>query len=355
MEEDGANSNLHQIGIHEFSLTSHRRYDLSVPALTKDHKRKEAQYAVSNGRPIRRIQDVVCEYSGRYKGWSLLQETPIRHIQSLGYAVNLDNSTNNVLIPLDSWTSGLLVYKLPLSKLMVSRKVFNWETAKYGKIGYDEDVHDLRSVETEFPAIAFNNEVSSEKTVSCEPKVSSLNDEIDFRVSFDDSDDEDYTSNTAYPFTWIRHMALPPRDQRHQYLRYEGLQYTNADIADFEARLAKIYRREVHRVQIEISSARDFLGTTPSYTAIRDLILRLCHRLIACSIAGRSHTPEKICVEIDDTWDWVALGHERQPNTAAGAPGVAQDAPAIDEGAQADPAPMQAPPPPPPAAARTMT
>ncbi|GJU54001.1 hypothetical protein Tco_1227715 [Tanacetum coccineum] len=49
------------------------------------------------------------------------------------------------------------------------------------------------SVETEFPAIAFNDEVSSEKTLSCEPMVSSLNDEIDFKISFDDSDDEDYT------------------------------------------------------------------------------------------------------------------------------------------------------------------
>ncbi|GJR35669.1 hypothetical protein Tco_1211353 [Tanacetum coccineum] len=28
---------------------------------------------------------------------------------------DLDNSTSNVLIPLDSWTSGLLVYKFPLS------------------------------------------------------------------------------------------------------------------------------------------------------------------------------------------------------------------------------------------------
>ncbi|GKA19150.1 hypothetical protein Tco_0699065 [Tanacetum coccineum] len=45
-------------------------------------------------------------------------------------------------------------------------------------------------------------------------------------------------------------MALPPRDQRHQYLRYEGLQYTDMDIADFETRLARIYRREVHRVQV---------------------------------------------------------------------------------------------------------
>ncbi|GKB20469.1 hypothetical protein Tco_0854392 [Tanacetum coccineum] len=30
---------------------------------------------------------------------------------------DLDNSTSNILIPLDSWTSGLLVYKLPLSGL----------------------------------------------------------------------------------------------------------------------------------------------------------------------------------------------------------------------------------------------
>ncbi|GJX47339.1 hypothetical protein Tco_0272529 [Tanacetum coccineum] len=33
---------------------------------------------------------------------------------------DLDNSTNNVLIPLDSWTSGLLVYRLPLSEFIVS-------------------------------------------------------------------------------------------------------------------------------------------------------------------------------------------------------------------------------------------
>ncbi|GKD11241.1 homeodomain-like protein [Tanacetum coccineum] len=66
---------------------------------------------------IRRIEDIVCEYSRRYQIWSLLQETPIRRIQFIGYAVNLDNSTNNVLIPLDSWTSGLLEYKLPLSGL----------------------------------------------------------------------------------------------------------------------------------------------------------------------------------------------------------------------------------------------
>ncbi|GJU61978.1 hypothetical protein Tco_1243813 [Tanacetum coccineum] len=72
-------------------------------------------------------------------------------------------------------------------------KVFNWETAKYGKISYDEDILDLRSVETEFPAIVFNDNLTSNETPSCEPTVSSLNDEIDFRISFNESDDEDYT------------------------------------------------------------------------------------------------------------------------------------------------------------------
>ncbi|GJV15316.1 hypothetical protein Tco_1360639 [Tanacetum coccineum] len=72
-------------------------------------------------------------------------------------------------------------------------KVYNWETAKYGKIWYDEDVHDLRSVETEFLAIVFNDKLTSEEALSCEPTISPLNDnEIDFRISFDESDDEDY-------------------------------------------------------------------------------------------------------------------------------------------------------------------
>ncbi|GJX41910.1 hypothetical protein Tco_0256900 [Tanacetum coccineum] len=77
-------------------------------------------------------------------------------------------------------------------------KVFNWETAKYGKIWYDEDVHDLRSVETEFLAIVFNDKLTSEEALLCEPTVNSLNnDEIDFRISFDESDDEDYTSTVS--------------------------------------------------------------------------------------------------------------------------------------------------------------
>ncbi|GJS30773.1 hypothetical protein Tco_0491393 [Tanacetum coccineum] len=54
----------------------------------------------------------------------------------------------------------------------------------------------------------------------------------------------------AYPLTWIRHVApLPPHEQRHPFLRYQGLEYTDADIVDFEERLERIYSREIYRVQ----------------------------------------------------------------------------------------------------------
>ncbi|GJV23301.1 hypothetical protein Tco_1375996, partial [Tanacetum coccineum] len=80
-------------------------------------------------------------------------------------------------------------------------KVYNLETATYGKIWDNEDLHDLGSVETEFPAIVFNDTLTSKAALSCEPTVSSLNnDEIDFRISYDESDDEDCTiADTAYP------------------------------------------------------------------------------------------------------------------------------------------------------------
>ncbi|GJZ04838.1 hypothetical protein Tco_0538113 [Tanacetum coccineum] len=73
-------------------------------------------------------------------------------------------------------------------------KVYNWETATYGKIWDNKDVHNLGSVETEFPAIVFDDAFTSKVTHSCEPTISPLNDNIiDFKISFDESDGEDYT------------------------------------------------------------------------------------------------------------------------------------------------------------------
>ncbi|GKE02943.1 hypothetical protein Tco_1390926, partial [Tanacetum coccineum] len=43
---------------------------------------------------------------------------------------------------------------------------------------------------------------------------------------------------------------LPLREQRHPFLRYRGLEYTDADIADFKERLERIYSREIYHVQV---------------------------------------------------------------------------------------------------------
>ncbi|GJV02503.1 hypothetical protein Tco_1336072 [Tanacetum coccineum] len=134
---------------------------------------------------------------------------------------------------------------------------------------------------------------------------------------------------------------------------------------------------------------------------------RLCHRMIACSISGKGQAPKKVTgvnlfylrnmdrgnanvpyllaqylFRHDDGGKSGARlfgGHfigclaayfgmvsdqglrglsvvtrpERQPDAAAGAPRSTKDAPTVDEGAQADPTPVQAPQPS-PLAPRTM-
>nr|GEX66142.1 hypothetical protein [Tanacetum cinerariifolium] len=142
-------------------------------------------------------------------------------------------------------------------------------------------------------------------------------------------------------------MALPQRDHRHPYLRFEGLEYTDVNIytskesdawrwlLDIKGPLVREYGLEffstyrefvlgmdLHMIDEigtdgfrrywtessrmitfkgdlreyweEISSTRDFLTTFPSYVAIRDPVRRLCHRLIAYNIAGRGQAPEKV-------------------------------------------------------------
>ncbi|GKF91715.1 hypothetical protein Tco_0275416, partial [Tanacetum coccineum] len=61
-----------------------------------------------------------------------------------------------------------------------------------------------------------------------------------------------------------------------------------------------------------------------------------------------------ICMRVGDTWACVAPGPKRQPDAAVGTLGAAKDAPAVEEGDQADPAPVQVPQPQ-PSAPRTIT
>ncbi|GKE62710.1 hypothetical protein Tco_1513077, partial [Tanacetum coccineum] len=68
-------------------------------------------------------------------------------------------------------------------------------TATYGKVKYYEDEDDcFTNFETEFPAIVFDDTLTSDATLSFKATISPLNEnEIDFRISFDESDNEDYT------------------------------------------------------------------------------------------------------------------------------------------------------------------
>nr|GEZ55883.1 hypothetical protein [Tanacetum cinerariifolium] len=59
--------------------------------------------------------------------------------------------------------------RLEEEKVRRRGQVYNWETATYGKFWCNEDVHDLRSIESEFPAIVLNDALTSEVAVSCEP------------------------------------------------------------------------------------------------------------------------------------------------------------------------------------------
>ncbi|GKA62109.1 hypothetical protein Tco_0761628, partial [Tanacetum coccineum] len=88
---------------------------------------------------------------------------------------------------------GRIYIRIEEEKARRHGKVYNWETATYGRIWDDDEVHNLRSVETEFSAIVFDDTYTSQAALSCEPTVSPLNNnEIDFRISFDESDDENY-------------------------------------------------------------------------------------------------------------------------------------------------------------------
>nr|GEU73340.1 hypothetical protein [Tanacetum cinerariifolium] len=71
-------------------------------------------------------------------------------------------------------------------------RTFNWQTHTYGKMEYCENEDDsFMNLKTEYPAIVFDD--TSDAALSCEPTISPLDiNEIGFKISFDESDDEDY-------------------------------------------------------------------------------------------------------------------------------------------------------------------
>ncbi|GJS77540.1 ribonuclease H-like domain-containing protein [Tanacetum coccineum] len=71
-------------------------------------------------------------------------------------------------------------------------RTFSWQTATFKKVENYEDKDDcFIDFETEFPAMVFDNTLMSNTKIPYEPTVCPPN-KIDFRISLDESDDEDY-------------------------------------------------------------------------------------------------------------------------------------------------------------------
>ncbi|GKF49465.1 hypothetical protein Tco_0142716, partial [Tanacetum coccineum] len=66
---------------------------------------------------------------------------------------------------------------------------------------------------------------------------------------------------------------LSPHEQRHPFLKYQGLEYSDQDIADFEERLERIHDRDTHRVQV-----LDFEGMPKQMRDVLYARMRMEHR-----------------------------------------------------------------------------
>ncbi|GKF47113.1 hypothetical protein Tco_0136915 [Tanacetum coccineum] len=94
------NEDILKINDSDYQYAVSIKEDTAYPCLHSPKTTKEtSSIRRIQRRPIRRIEDIVCEDSGRYQTWSLLQETPIRRIQPIGYAVSnrLPDSINRKL------------------------------------------------------------------------------------------------------------------------------------------------------------------------------------------------------------------------------------------------------------------
>ncbi|GKA52957.1 hypothetical protein Tco_0746272 [Tanacetum coccineum] len=91
-------------------------------------------------------------------------------------------------------------------KALRNGKVYNWKTATYGKIWYDEGVYYLRFFEMKFPTIIYNDALTSELEFSSESTVSPQHVDavnLKYETSLSEYDDEEYnvmSNNDIFPF-----------------------------------------------------------------------------------------------------------------------------------------------------------
>ncbi|GKB28617.1 hypothetical protein Tco_0868018 [Tanacetum coccineum] len=168
---------------------------------------------------------------------------------------------------------------------------FNWQTATFRKVRNYEDEDDcFADFETKFPAIVFDNLITSDTALPYEPMVSSTNkNKIDFRISLDETDDEDYTiifdkNSFSYKIIYVNDLKtdsesdkiLMPSSSEPTVNYLDDLDYFN----DFDNEFPAIFYNDglTSKPELEIKppiwhlyllQIRDTLG---SDTRLRDLM-----------------------------------------------------------------------------------
>ncbi|GJY48981.1 hypothetical protein Tco_0438937 [Tanacetum coccineum] len=119
-------------------------------------QRNKDQYAVS-----RENQYAVFKIWNQYnilediKRGPYSKKSPIRRIQLLDTPMDDPNMTMEEYI------------KFEEEKARRHSRVFDWQTATYGKIKVDDDLYDLRYMEAEFPAIIIDDAFEPQDALQC--------------------------------------------------------------------------------------------------------------------------------------------------------------------------------------------
>ncbi|GKC40755.1 hypothetical protein Tco_1053139, partial [Tanacetum coccineum] len=137
-------------------------------------------------------ESVIMKSLVKKKQKGAILELKRRHLKKVSNCINTPLKMDDPNISMEEYI------RLQAEKALSHGETFNWQTATYRKREYCDDEDDsFTNFKTKFPAIVFDD-ITSNTSLSCESTVSPLsNNEIDFRISFDEYDDEDYTPSVS--------------------------------------------------------------------------------------------------------------------------------------------------------------
>ncbi|GKB71250.1 hypothetical protein Tco_0932662 [Tanacetum coccineum] len=231
--------------------------------------------------------------------------------------------------------------RLQEEKALSRGETFDWQTATYGKMEYCEDENDsFTNIETEYLAIVFDD--TSDAALLCKSTVSPLNNnKIDFKMSFDDFDDEDYMvifeeNSFSYKIIYVDNLKTDSENENDKvnmpsspiteptigyiggldfFLDFENkfpaiaynddLKSKSDPLIEPSVNMAPLPSRDQRHLWLRCLAAHFGLVSDQGLRGLSVVTSEL--PLIDLHKLGRLN----ICLRVGDTWDWVALGPER--------------------------------------------